>query len=268
MSQSSTGTALITGASSGIGLELARRFARDGHRLVLLARNEEKLAAVAEELEERFRARVAVLSKDLTWHTTPAEIFREIGGSGIQIDFLVNNAGFATHGPFHEIEDGVDANLIQVNVMALVHLTRLFLPAMVERGRGRILNVASTAAFQPGPYMAAYYASKAFVLSFSNAISKELDGTGVTVTALCPGPVRTQFQGRAGIEPAAVAGERIIMNPGPVARAGYNGMMKGKRVVVPGLFHKAHFAASRLLPRSLLLNIVASLNRDRRTKST
>lgn len=258
-------TALITGASSGIGRELARVFAAHGHHLVLVARNKERLEALADELERRHDVRVAVLLKDLTASRAPDEIFEKIKETGLQIDILVNNAGFASSGPFYAIDAQKDLDMIQLNVTALVLLTRLFLPDMVTRKSGRVLNVASTAAFQPGPYMATYYATKAYVLSFSNAIAKELEGTGVTVTTLCPGPVRTDFQDRAGIRSAAVAGDWIIMNAPPVARAGYDGLMKGKRVVVPGLFHKFHMFAVRFLPRAFLLKVVASLNRDRRT---
>lgn len=259
-------TALITGASAGIGRELARVFAAKGYHLVLVARDKKRLEELAEELERRNDVRAAVLVKDLTAPRAADEVFEKVKESGIHIDVLVNNAGYASNGPFHLTDTQNELNMIQLNVSALVLLTRLFAPDMVARSDGRILNVASTAAFQPGPYMATYYATKAFVLSFSNAIAKELEGTGVTVTTLCPGPVRSSFQDRAGIQYSPGTGNWIIMNAPPVARAAFDGLMKGKRVVVPGLVHKFHMFIVRLLPRALLLKIVASLNKDRRTR--
>jgi short-subunit dehydrogenase len=258
----STRTALVTGASSGIGRELARLLAADGYQLVLVARNRKRLEETAAELE-RDGLRIAVLTANLSEPGGADELFGKVVEAGIQVDVLVNNAGFATNGPYSRNDMQREMEMIQLNVTALAALTRLALPGMIERRRGRILNVASTAAFQPGPYMAVYYATKAFVLSFSEAIAKELQGTRVTVTTVCPGPVRTAFQDRAGIQHAAVAGDWIIMNAAPVARAAYGGMLKGKRVVIPGLFNKLHWFGIRFIPRDVLLRIIASLNKDR-----
>lgn len=194
------GTALITGASSGIGYELARLFARKGHGLVLVARNQETLRELAEKLEREHGIRAIVVSKDLSLPSTPEEIFRELAEKSISVDILVNNAGFGTRGMFSNADTDSQLKMIQVNTTALTHLTRLFLERMSRPRKGRILNVASTAAFQPGPLMAVYYATKAYVLSFSEALASELHGSGVTVTALCPGPTRTEFERRAGME--------------------------------------------------------------------
>jgi short-subunit dehydrogenase len=262
---SSQKTALVTGASSGIGRELARLLAAGGYQLVLVARTRKRLEETAEELE-RDGLPIAILTADLGKPGAADELFEKVVEAGIHVDVLVNNAGFTTNGPFYRNDTQREMEMIQLNAHSLAALTRLVLPGMVERRQGRILNVASTAAFQPGPYMAVYYATKAFVLSFSEAIAKEIDGTGVTITAVCPGPVRTAFQERAGIRPAAVAGDWIIMNAPSVARAAYNGMMKGKRVVIPGLFNRLHWFGIRFIPRGIVLNIVASLNKDRRVR--
>ncbi|MCA9929933.1 MAG: SDR family oxidoreductase, partial [Anaerolineales bacterium] len=193
-------TALITGASGGIGYELARKIAQQGHNLVVVARSESKLMKLAQDFNKQFGVNVTVMVKDLAQSAAPDEIYNELQANEIDVDILVNNAGFASYGLFHELDRQKELNMMQVNMVALTHLTHLFLPGMVERGYGRILNIASTAAFQPGPLMAVYYATKAYVLSFSEAIANELDGTGVTVTALCPGPTESGFQARAAME--------------------------------------------------------------------
>ncbi|HZC76160.1 MAG TPA: SDR family oxidoreductase, partial [Ktedonobacterales bacterium] len=193
-------TALVTGASSGIGEELARLFARDGYDLVLVARGKTQLEALAAELRQRHGVSLTVLATDLAQPAAAQAIYDELTRAGITVDVLVNNAGYATYGSFTEIPAETELAMLQVNMAALTHLCKLFLPPMVRRGSGRVLNVASTAAFQPGPLMAAYYASKAYVLSLSEALANELRGTGVTVTALCPGPTRSGFQSRAKME--------------------------------------------------------------------
>jgi uncharacterized protein len=198
--------ALVTGASGGIGLELARLFAADGHDLVLVSRGAERLGVISRDLEDRFKVEVRAIPRDLSNPIAPASLFDECG----EIDFLVNNAGFGSLGTFVESDPAMLGEMLQVNVAALTQLTRLFLPTMVERGAGRILNVASTAAFQPGPLMAVYYASKAYVLSFSEAIRDELNGTGVTVTTVCPGPTRTSFDSRAEVARPRLLNSRIM----------------------------------------------------------
>ncbi len=195
-------TALITGASSGLGEEFARQLARENYDLVLAARREDRLRAVAEQAKGLGSPRAEVISSDLGKPGAAQALYRQIGERGLEIDYLVNNAGFGTHGQFQHLPLEREIEEIDLNVSALVALTRLFLAAMVERKRGTVVNVASTAAFQPVPYMATYGATKAFVLSFSEALSVELRGTGVTVTALCPGPTRTEFQDVAEVNEA------------------------------------------------------------------
>lgn len=240
----------MTGGSSGIGRQLAGLFAADGHELVLVARGEERLRQVAAELEARHAAPVHVVPADLALPDAAERIGASVERLGLMIDHLVNNAGFSVYGPFVESDPEAQRTLIAVNVTALTALSRRFLPAMIARGAGRVLNVASTAAFQPGPRMAVYYASKAFVLSFSMALSVEMRGTGVTVTALCPGPAPTGFAERAGVERTRLFRTKwFSTDPRVVARAGYVGMREGKAIVVPGAIHKVHDVAVRLVPR-------------------
>jgi short-subunit dehydrogenase len=255
-------TALITGASVGIGRDLARVFAEHGHDLVLTARNRGQLEALAAELKQRHGVTVHVIAKDLAQPAAPLELFDEARSRGAPIDVLVNNAGFGTSGPFDRTDVDAILNMLQVNVVALTHLTRLFLPEMLARGHGRILNVASTAAFQPGPLMAVYYASKAYVLSLSEAIAAEVERKGVTVTALCPGPTATEFQKRAGVENSRLF-QRNTMDAMTVARAGYAGLMRGKRIVIPGMNNRALALAVRFVPRRWTTAIAKKLNETR-----
>jgi short-subunit dehydrogenase len=245
--------ALITGASGGIGLELARQFAAGGHDLVLVARSASKLEAAAGELEAEHHIHARVLTADLLDPAATERVHREVGD---EVDVLVNNAGFAHFGEFATVDRQETLDTIRLNVMALVDLTRLFLPAMVARKAGRILNVASTAGFQPGPLMAVYYATKAFVLSFSEAIADELAGTGVTVTALCPGPTQSGFQARARMEDSKLVRGKAIMSSEEVAKVGYRGMMKGKRVVIPGTMNKLIAQSVRFFPRKTITRVV------------
>jgi len=230
-------TALITGASGGIGYELALLFARDGFDCILVARNEDKLRELAARLEREHRVKTMVIGKDLSKLTAVEEIYEEVTAAGLAVDVLVNNAGFPVFGPFVETDPKIELELLQVNVVALTALTKLFLKGMVERRAGRILNLASTAAFLPGPLMAVYYASKAYVLSFSQALDNELHGTGVTVTALCPGPTRTGFQKRGVMEDSRLV-QGSIADAASVALAGYRALMAGKTVVIPGFSNK------------------------------
>lgn len=248
--------ALITGASSGIGRELATCFARDGADLVLVARSSERLAAAARELQAAHRVSVRVLPFDLSDPAAPEMIARTLRQDNVLVDTLVNNAGFGTHGPFSESDWASERGLIQVNMTALTHLTRLFLPDMVKRRSGKILNVASLAAFQPGPLMAVYYASKAYTLSFSEALAEEVRGTGVTVTALCPGYVPTGFQARAGIArpPSTTISE--VLDARTVAEAGYRALQRGEPVVIPGVRNQLSVLAVRWAPRSLVRRLV------------
>lgn len=248
-------TALITGASGGIGLEFAKVFAREGYDLVLVARSEVKLKELAQELQSKHGTQTRVIAKDLSASAAPDEIFAELQQAGVQVDVLVNNAGFATYGKFVEIDLQAELQEMQLNMVTLTHLTKLFLKPMVERRRGKILNVGSTASFQPGPLMAVYYATKAYVLYFSEAIAAELSGTGVTVTALCPGPTETGFQSRADMHDSKLV-QGGLMTVQAVVEEGYRGLMKGKTVVVPGLFNKVGALMPRFVPRSMATRIV------------
>lgn len=252
--------ALITGASGGLGEEMARQLAARGVNLMLVARSEDKLQALSRELRTTQGVDVHVLALDLTDPGAPAEIGRECQFRGLQVDFLINNAGFADFGEFHTRELSTQLDMINLNITALTELTHRFLPGMVERHLGRVMNVASTAAFLPGPLMAVYYASKAYVLSFSEALHEELRGTGVQVTALCPGPVETGFQARAQME-----GSKLLSGPGrnlrvmsasDVARQGIEAMLRGDAVCIPGVMNKAQTFLPRLLPRKLVPGIV------------
>ncbi|HEY7216177.1 MAG TPA: SDR family oxidoreductase [Thermoanaerobaculia bacterium] len=257
-------TALVTGASGGIGWELARAFAAGGYDLVLVARSGGKLEQLAGELRNRHGVAVRVLAKDLTAHGAPDEIFQELEGVGTAVDVLVNNAGFATFGPFAETDLASELEEIQLNVAVLTHLTKRFLPGMLARRRGGVLNVASTAAFQPGPLMAVYYATKAYVLSFSEALGEELRGGGVTVTALCPGPTATGFQARAEMQDSGLfTGPLKVMDAAAVARAGYEGFQKGKRIVIPGLINKLGVQSVRVSPRALATRLVGAMQAKR-----
>jgi hypothetical protein len=250
--------AVITGASSGIGKEFAELFARDGRSVILVARREERLRELADGLKERHGIEADIMPLDLSDHTAPQRLVDMIDNAGFTVSALVNNAGFGALGKFAELETQRQVDMLQLNVTALTHLTRLVLPGMLERGSGRVLNVASTAAFQPGPFMAVYYASKSFVLSFSNALAEELKDTGVTVTCLCPGPTKTEFEEESGM------GETLMfkysaMAAGEVAKAGYEGMREGKLMVIPGAPNKLTAFSSRLVPRKLSLKVVRKL---------
>jgi len=254
------GTALVTGASAGLGRDYARLFAADGHDVVLVARRQDRLEELARELEPR-GVRAHVLAIDLARPEAPRRIADELRARSVTIDFLVNNAGFGTNGPFAEADAAKQLEMIQVNVVALVELTRLLLPDMLARGHGRILNVGSTAGFQAGPFMAVYYASKAFVNSFSEALAYELDGTGVTATVSCPGATATEFAGHAG------TGDSLLFRLGAadsatVAREGYAAMLAGQSMVVHGLTNKLGVQALRVSPRAVVRGLAARLNRS------
>lgn len=254
-------TALITGASGGIGYELARLFARDGYNLVLVARSREKLLKQAEELRTlgKEQINVTVISRDLADLEAPEDIFDATERAKIDVDVLVNNAAFGKRGNFAKSDVDEDLDMMQLNVVALAHLTRLYLPGMIFRAesgrRGRILQVASTAAFVPGPLMAIYYASKAFVLSLSEALSEELRGKNVTVTCLCPGPTATGFAARAGTENTSLF-KRRVMSAKQVAEIGYRGMLRGEPIVIAGLKNRLMIQSLRFSPRWLVRQMV------------
>lgn len=255
-------TALITGASGGIGEDLARLIAAGGHDVVLVARSAGKLQALADELARVHSTTATVLTVDLARPEAADDIRAALAERHLSIDILVNNAGFGGLGPFAGESADEVADMLQVNVVALTMLTRLLLPGMIERRRGRILNVASTASFQPGPLMAVYYATKAYVTSLSLALSDETAGTGVTVTCLCPGPTRTGFQERAQMKESRLFKRGMVMDSAAVARAGYDGMMAGRHLVIPGLANKIGVQSVRFLPRMVAARIARSLNAD------
>lgn len=253
--ESQSKNALITGASSGIGYELAKLFARDGYDLVLVARNSDGLRRACEEFEDSYGVSVRVIATDLGRPEAAGIVFEELERAGVHVDVLVNNAGVGTYGAFAETDLEAELALIELNILSLTRLTRLFLGNMRAKGAGRILNVASTAAFQPGPLMAVYYASKAYVLSFSEALGNELHGSGVTVTVLCPGPTHTNFRKRAGMTASRLF-DWGVMDAGTVAAVGYSGLLRNKSVVIPGLKNRCLAFAVRFLPRRLVLGVV------------
>jgi uncharacterized protein len=251
-------TALITGASSGIGLELARLFAANGSDLVLVARSGEKLQSLAEELMQTHQVAVKVLAMDLARPEAPQQIFDLLREQGHRVDVLVNNAGFGARGKLVEIGLEKQLEMVRLNSLSLLHLTRLFLPAILERKRGGLLNVASTAAFQPGPNMAVYFATKAFVLSLSEALFEEVRGTGVHVTCLAPGPTATAFAAVADMEDSRLFSLGTL-SAEEVAKAGYRGFRRGKALVVPGVANRLVAFSVRFTPRWLVRKIAARL---------
>ena len=246
---------MITGASGGIGYELALLCAQDGFDCILVARSHDKIAELAARLESEFRVKTLVIPRDLSKPNAVDEIFEEVSAASMAVDMLVNNAGFPVFGLFTQTQLEAELEMLNVNVIALTALTKLFLRGMVERHAGRILNLASTAAFEPGPLMAVYYASKAYVLSFSEALANELRGTGVTVTALCPGPTRTGFQKRGVMEDSRLV-QGQIADARSVAAAGYRGMMSGKTIVIPGFSNKLIPWVVRVSPRGVVTRVV------------
>lgn len=253
-------TALITGASGGIGYEFAKLLAQDCSTLVLVARNRDRLAEVKKELETAAPVSVLLIEKDLAQPGAADEIYRELKSRNIGVDVLINNAGFGDHGAFSETDWVREEKMIAVNITALTQMTKLFVTSMVERKRGRILNVASTAAFQPGPFMAVYYASKAYVLSFSEAIANELKGTGVTVTVLCPGPTDTGFAIAARMEHTRLFTFAKPDSATDVAHYGYEAMQNGKTVAIHGALNKILAFSVRTAPRKLLPSIIRLLH--------
>lgn len=256
-----TKTALITGATGGLGKAFAAVFAKNGYELILIGRDEKRLEE-ARALTEGLGAKAQTIAADLAAKEEPDRIFAWTREKGIAVDVLVNNAGFGDFGLFFECDPKKQREMIEVNIAALVRLTRLFLPGMIERGGGRVLNLASTAAFQPGPLMACYYATKAFVLSFSEAIALELAGTGVFVTALCPGPTSTGFERQAGL-----AGRSMLFSSLKPARAeavaeyGFRCLMKGKRVAVHGARNRLMAFFAKIMPRTLVAKTVFHIQR-------
>jgi short-subunit dehydrogenase len=252
--------ALVTGASAGIGKELSRVLAVD-HDLILTARRAEELNALAAELRSAHGTTCHVFPADLAAPHGPRQLFDAVTAAGLAVEVLVNNAGFGDHGPFADAELAKLLRMIQVNVTALTELTGLFLPGMLARGRGKVLNVGSVAGFQPGPLMAVYYATKAFVNSLSEALDDELRGTGIGVTCLCPGPTRSEFKAVAGVRRGSSVTRE--MDTRAVAEAGVRGMRRGKRLVIPGFANRLLIFAERFLPRRVVTAAVRWMQRKR-----
>jgi short-subunit dehydrogenase len=252
------GTALITGASTGIGLEFAKRFAKDGYHLVLVARNRERLEEVATSIPSHQPVSVHVIDLDLSDIDAPQRLYDLVRGMDIHIDVLVNNAGIGIFGEFAQTDRVTELKMIDLNVRGLTDLTKLFLPQMIEKGSGSILNVASTAAFQPGPLMAVYYATKAYVLSFSEALANELKGTGVTISAFCPGPTATEFQERANMNASRL--QLLRMDVNEAVNIGYQGFKQRRTIIIPGFRNRFLVTLVRFLPRIVVTAIVRAVS--------
>jgi short-subunit dehydrogenase len=248
-------TALITGASGGIGYELAKLFARDRYNLVLVARSADRLNQIAADLQTQFAITVKTFALDLSQQLSPRFLFDQLQREKVAIDILVNNAGFGAFGEFAAMPEEEVLGQIQLNITALTHLTRLFLPPMLERHSGKIMNVASTAAFQPGPLMAVYYATKAYVLSFSEALANEVAGSGVVVSCFCPGATDTGFAKRASVENSRLFKKIGAMTAEAVAQDGYRGLMAGRTLVISGMHNWLVAESVRFAPRKLVTAI-------------
>lgn len=252
---------LVTGASAGIGRELAKQFAAGGDELAIVARRENRLRELAKELNERYDTETVVIGMDLAEPDAAQRLVDHLDAIEFRVDRLINNVGIGTYGAISETELQRERDQIRLNVELPVLLTKAFLPGMLDRGRGNVLTVASVAAFVPGPRMAGYYASKAHALSYTEALAEELSGTDVTATVLCPGPVDTEFQGRAEMTDSRIGG-LFTNSPEAVAKAGYRGVMNGRTVVLPGLSTKLLYLSIRLVPRIVARKVVAWLNNE------
>ena len=255
-------TALVTGASAGIGRELAKEFAKADYNLVLVARTKDKLEQLAQEIKETNDVDILALQKDLLAKDSPQEIYDDLKEQGIRVDCLVNNAGFGNYGEFAKADIKKEIASIQLNIVALTELTWLFMQDMLELNQAEILNVASTAAFFSGPYMAVYYATKNYVLAFGEALSEELKGTGITISTLCPGPTYSDFQATANMENSKLVKGKKMMTSAEVAKIGFKGLKAKKAIVVPGLMNKIQILAPRFLPRRLMKTILANMQKE------
>lgn len=264
-----SGTVLITGASTGIGYELCHIYAKEKFRLIIVARNKAKLQEVADELKKKYSVTVDIFPLDLAKENAPEEMFAYTSKNNIEVDVLINNAGFGTNGEFLKSTPESEFDLVKVNVLSLLKLTKLYGQDMAKRKRGKILNVASTAAFQPGPYMSNYYASKAYVLSLTEGLSEEFKEHGLTISALCPGPTKTEFAERANMKATPLMNEgffSFVMDAKSVALAGYKGLNKGKTIIIPGIINSLLVQSVRFSPRFIVRRIAAQLNHVRTNK--
>ena len=252
-------TALVTGASSGVGFEFAKILANDGYDLVIVSQNSEKLDQARSDIANEYDVNVVAIVKDLSKDNSAEEVFQIVNNQGMTINTLINNAGFGDHGRFNETNWGKENNMIHLNIIALTRLTKLFLPKMIESKDGKIVNVASTAAFQAGPFMSVYYATKAFVLHFSEAIANELKGSGVTVTALCPGGTKSGFQDASNVNGIRLIRNGKLATPKEVAEYGYQSMLKGKSVAIHGFKNKVMAFLVRLAPRKVSSDMAGKL---------
>ena len=257
---SPTKTALVTGASGGIGQAIAEQFAKDGVNLVIVARGAKQLEANAAKWRQQYGVAVTVIASDLAQAGAAQALVDKVLGLSIAIDYLVNNAGYGNFGLFAESDLDYEVAMMRLNMETLTILTKRFLPDIITR-RGKILNLASTAAFQPGPYMAVYYATKAYVLSFSEAIAEELEGTGVTVTALCPGPTASGFQDKAALHNSALIKGRRLPGAEEVGIAGYRAMQREQRVYIPGVMNWLMAQSIRFTPRRMVTKVVKRVSR-------
>ncbi|MBY0755957.1 SDR family oxidoreductase [Clostridium sardiniense] len=251
---------LITGGTKGIGLELAKLFAKDRNNLIIVARKEDELKIVKEKLEKKFNIFVEILELDLSVDNSCEELIKFVEEKNVVVDNLINNAGVGSFGYFDEIDVDKDIKLIDINIIVLTKLIKYFLPKMKERRSGGILNVASTAAFVGGPKMSTYYSSKAYVLTLSEALYEEAKEFGVNVSCLCPGPVKTSFQENAGIIKSEKA-KKYLMDAKDVAKEGYDGFKNKKAIIIPGFKNKAMVIATKFLPRGIIRKIIFSTNK-------
>ncbi|MCH5585826.1 SDR family oxidoreductase [Shimazuella sp. AN120528] len=255
-------TVLITGASSGIGWELALLFAEADYDVLAVARNEIKLKELQHTVKEKYGTELDYIAKDLVQLGAVDELIKELDARALEVDYLVNNAGFGLYGAFAKTDGQVEMDMITLNISVLTDLTKRLLPRMIANKKGGVLNVASTASFQPGPLMAVYYATKAYVLSFSEAIANELIGTGVTVTALCPGPTATGFEERANLKTSKLF-QTGVMDVKTVAKQGFKAFLQGRAVVIPGWKNRILAFSTRFVPRKLVTKIVRKLQETR-----
>lgn len=250
---------LITGATTGIGYELAKLYAKDENKLVLVARDGERLKKVKDKLE-LYNIKVYTIALDLSEDNSCEKVLDFVNKKNLSVDILINNAGMGSFGYLSEIEMESELKLIDVNIRALTELTKIFLPSMIEHGEGAIMNVASTAAFCAGPKMATYYASKSYVLNFTEALYEELKGSEIKVSCLCPGPVKTNFQEKSGIKKKESA-KKALMTPKDVAKVAYKDFKKGKLIIIPGFKNKLIITLNKLIPRSLSRKIILMMNK-------